>query len=71
MKLTKKYRIVYNNNGEILNDPETEYNEGSVTLVPSGLNGYEAQMKSTIENFIKENNLVIKNNEVENGGGHF
>ncbi len=66
MKLTKKYRIIYDGEGVIQNDPYEEYNDGSITLVPSRLNGYEAQLKSTIENFIQENNLTIKE-EIENG----
>ncbi len=66
MKLTKKYRIVYDSEGVIQNDPYEEHDSKSVTLVPSRLNGYEAQLKSTIENYIQENNLTIKE-EIENG----
>ncbi len=66
MKLTKKFRVVYDSGGIIQNDPYEEHDSKSITLVPDRLKGYEAQLKTTIENFIQENNLTIKE-EIENG----
>ena len=62
MKLTKKFRLIYNYKNEVVNnnDYKIELNEGSETeFLDSFLKGFESNSLKQIERFIKENNLIL------------
>jgi len=52
MKLTKRYRIWWNKNNQIMTDYKTKYNEGSITYVDeefTGITGfYESDARADI-----------------------
>ena len=56
-KLKKKYRVIWNKDNEIVNNPEEEFNKGSVTYLPKQLEGFDTNNKKEIEKYIKKNKL--------------
>ena len=68
MKLTKKYRLIYDYNNVIVNanDFKTECNEGSETsFLDSFFRAYESNSLKQIEKYIKDNNLIFPEAQVE------
>lgn len=68
MKLTKKYRLIYDYNNVIVNanDFKTECNEGSETsFLDSFFRAYESNSLKQLEKYIKDNNLTFPEGEVE------
>jgi hypothetical protein len=68
MKLTKKYRLIYDYNNVIVNanDFKTECNEESETsFLDSFFRAYESNSLKQIEKYIKDNNLTFPEAPVE------
>ena len=68
MKLTKKYRLIYDYNNVIVNanDFKTECNEGSETsFLDSFFRAYESNSLKQLEKYIKDNNLTFPDEQVE------
>lgn len=68
MKLTKKYRLIYDYNNVIVNanDFKTECNEGSETsFLDSFFRAYESNSLKQLEKYIKDNNLIFPDEQVE------
>lgn len=57
MKQIKKYRLIWNDNKELLMPPYDDYT-GSETYVGDGINGFESDDIAEIENKIEEENLT-------------
>lgn len=68
MKLTKKYRLIYDYNNVIVNanDFKTECNEGSETsFLDSFFRAYESNSLKQLEKYINDNNLTFPEQVVE------
>lgn len=60
MTLTKKYRLVWNDDKVLISDPFQEYPSNTETIVGYGMSGYEAQTILTIENKITSERLTFQ-----------
>lgn len=58
MELTKKYRIVYDEDNKVI--LSGEFNDGSKTVVGKGENGKEFDMQQELDNFIENNGLIVE-----------
>lgn len=68
MRLTKKYRIWWNADKQLLSDPLAEYNDGSVTVaddIPAGIAGsFEADSIEAVQDKIAAEGLQVVNSEI-------
>lgn len=59
MTLTKKYRLVWGDDKQLISNPFQEYPSNSETIVGVGMNAYETQTIPTIENKIASEGLIF------------
>ena len=68
MRLTKKYRIWWNADKQLMAYPLAEYNEGSVTVaddIPAGISGsFESDSIDAVQDKIAAEGLQVFNNEI-------
>ena len=68
MRLTKKYRIWWNADKQLLSDPLAEYNEGSVTVaddIAAGISGsFESDSIEAVQDKIAAEGLQVVNSEI-------
>lgn len=68
MRLTKKYRIWWNADKQLLSDPLAEYNEGSVTVaddIPAGIAGsFDSDSIEAVQDKIAAEGLQVVNSEI-------
>jgi len=55
-KLTKKYRLIWDEKGDMISDPFEEYPETTETIVGKGRGSFETDDISEVENIIKPQN---------------
>ena len=63
MKLTKKYRLIWNDKKEIVNDPSADYT-GTTTEVGEGLTAFESDNVEDIVNKINQLKLIRVDNNL-------